>query len=59
MELNEFKNRLFDVINETDNLPIQDIVVEDRNNQMKIYLTDGVRFTIRVGNCEKWCFCKI
>lgn len=59
MELNEFKDRLFDVINETDNLPIQDIVVEDRDNQMNIYLTDGTRFTIRVENCGKWCLCKI
>lgn len=51
MNKNEFKDRLFDILNETDNLPIQDIVVEDKNDVMNIYLTDGTRFTIRVENC--------
>lgn len=39
MEKNEFKDRLFDVLNDTDNLPIQDIMVEDRNDKMNVYLT--------------------
>lgn len=46
MEKNEFKDRLFDVLNDTDNLPIQDIMVEDRNDKMNVYLTDGTRFSI-------------
>lgn len=32
MEKNEFNDRLFDVLNDTDNLPIQGIVADDRNN---------------------------
>lgn len=54
MEINEFKDRLFDVLNNTDNLPIQDIQVEDKNNLMNIYLVDGSRFTVCVKNCGKW-----
>ena len=46
MELNEFKDRLFDLINDTDNLPIQDISVKDKENQIIIYLTDGTCFTV-------------
>ena len=44
MEKNEIKDRLFDVLNYTDNLPIQDIIVEDRNDLINIYLTDGLLF---------------
>ena len=46
MELNEFKDRLFDVLNDTDNLPIADIMVDDARDNMKIYLEDGTIFTI-------------
>lgn len=51
MEKNEFKDRLFDVLNDTDNLPIQDIVVDDKNNMVNVYLTDGTRFSVHV---EMW-----
>ena len=46
MSLNEFKDRLFDILNETDNLPIADIMVNDAENTMKIYLEDGTVSTI-------------
>lgn len=49
MTLNEFKDRLFDVLNETDDLPIADIMVNDAKNNMKIYLEDGTIATI---TCE-------
>ena len=49
MSLNEFKDRLFDILNDTDNLPIADIVVNDAENTMKIYLEDGTVGTI---SCE-------
>lgn len=48
MEKNEIKDRLFDVLNDMDNLPIQDIVVDDRNNIVNVYLTDGTRFSVHV-----------
>lgn len=59
MDKNELKDRLFDIINKTDNLPIQDIVVEDRNDLMNIYLIDGTRFTICVKNCGNWGLYKV
>lgn len=49
MCLNEIKDRLFDILNETDNLPIADIMVNDAENNMKIYLEDG---TIAKLTCE-------
>ena len=49
MSLNEIKDRLFDILNDTDNLPIADIMVDDARNNMKIYLEDGTIATI---TCE-------
>ncbi len=50
VDLNEFKDKLFDILNETEHLPIIDIVVEDKRNRMKIYLSDGALFKIQ---CEQ------
>ena len=54
MEKNEFKDRLFDILNDTNALPIQDIVVEDDNDILNVYLTDGTRFSIHVENRGSW-----
>lgn len=54
MEKNEFKDKLFDLLNDTDNLPIQDIMVEDRNDLINVYLTDGTRFSVHVEKCGNW-----
>lgn len=54
MELNEFKDRLFDLINDTNNLPIQDISVKDKENQIIIYLTDGTCFTVTCKKRGRW-----
>lgn len=59
MEKNEIKDRLFDVLNDTDNLPIQDIVADDRNDLVNVYLTDGTRFSVDVENCGIWCVCEV
>lgn len=59
MEKNEFKDRLFDVLNEADNLPIQDLVFDDKGNMVHVYLMDGTRFSVSVGNYGKWCICKV
>lgn len=53
------KDRLFDVLNDTDNLPIQDIMVDDKKNMVNVYLTDGTRFSVHVENCGKWFICGI
>ena len=57
MEKNEIKDRLFDVLNDTDNLLIQDIVVDDWNNIANVYLTDGTRFSVYVEKCGIWNIC--
>jgi len=54
MEKNEFKDRLFDILNDTNELPIQDIVTEDGNDILNIYLKDGTRFSVHVENRGSW-----
>ena len=59
MEKNEIKDRLFDILNGTDNLPIQDIMVEDRNGLINVYLTDCTRFSARAEKCGIWNICEV
>lgn len=59
MEKNEFKDRLFDVLNDTDNLPIQDLIVDDKNSMVNVYLADGTRFSVCVENCGNWYICEV
>ena len=54
MDKNEFKDRLFDILNDTNGLPIQDIVTEDGNDILNIYLKDGTRFSVHVENRGSW-----
>ncbi len=41
MELNYFKDRLFDLINESDELGVADIEADDRKNTFLIRTADG------------------
>lgn len=59
MEKNEIKDRLFDILNDTDNLPIQELIFDDRGNMVNVYLTDGTRFSVFVVNYGKWYLCEI
>ncbi|MBD5396094.1 MAG: hypothetical protein HDR71_17975 [Lachnospiraceae bacterium] len=59
MEKNEIKDRLFDVWDDTGNLPIQDIMVDDRNDIVNVYFTDGTRFLVHVENCGIWNIGKV
>ncbi len=54
MELNEFKDRLFDILNETDNLPIADLVVNDREDEIKVFLDDHSSFLIKCSTRGTW-----
>lgn len=56
---NEIRDRLDDVLNDMDNLPIQDIMVDDRKNIMNVYLTDGTRFSVHVEKCGIWSVYKV
>ena len=50
MSKDEFKDSLFDLLNESDDIPIEDIETDDRNNSFGIFWDDGTRFLIRVDN---------
>ena len=59
MEKNEIKDRLFDVLSDTNNLPIQGIIVEDRRDIINVYFTDGIGFLVHVENCGNWCIYEV
>lgn len=46
MELNYFKDKLFDLLNETDELDITDLNMEDRKNLLTVSMSDGSIFEI-------------
>lgn len=46
MGLNDFKDKLFDLLNESDNMEIKDIKANDKENIFKIFLEDGYLFEI-------------
>lgn len=50
MEINFFKDILFDLINESNDLDISRIEANDKENSFRITMTDGSCFLIR---CEK------
>lgn len=54
MDLDTFKDILFGILNETDDLPIQDIVVHDKENKIILYLTDGTVFQITSKKQGNW-----
>lgn len=54
MTLDELKYRMFDVINETNYLPIQDIIIDDADDLINIYLENGIRFSVRIENYGRW-----
>ena len=52
MDLNYFKDKLFDILNETDELDITDICTDDRNDRLTVSVAGGSVFQIecREGN---------
>ncbi len=46
MSLNDFKDCLFNILNDTDELPIADIEVADDRNEMTIVMEDGSQFLL-------------
>lgn len=54
MTLNEFKDRLFDLLNESDDIPIADIIADDGKNEFKILLKDHTSFTIICSYSGSW-----
>lgn len=54
MQLSEFKDRMFNILNDTDGLPITDIIVNDRESTIKILLDDHSAFTITCAGSGSW-----
>lgn len=50
MKLNDFKDRLFDVLNESEELNISDIHADDAGNTFSVEMADGSVFEIE---CRK------
>ena len=46
MELNYFKDKIFDLLNESDELDLSDIRVDDRRGIFTIHTTDGSVFEL-------------
>ncbi len=46
MELNYFKDKLFDLLNESDELDISDLNAEDLKNLLTVTMSDGSMFEI-------------
>jgi hypothetical protein len=53
MGKNEYKDSLIEVLRNADDLPIQNIAVDDENDIITIYLEDGEKFIILVDNVYK------
>ena len=52
MELNYFKDKLFDVVNENDEVDISDIEAVDRENKLYITVADGTKFVLKIELAE-------
>ena len=52
MNTNEFKDRLFDALNESNLLPIQDITADDKQNTFHITLWDNSEFELTCTTLE-------
>ena len=42
------------MLNDTDDLPILDLMINDRNDMINVYLTDGTRLSDCVKNYGRW-----
>ena len=48
MDFNIFKDNLFDLINESDVLDVDDIEADDKNDLLLVTMKDGTKFRIRI-----------
>ena len=52
MDINYFKDILFDLLNESDAIDANDIQADDKNNSFTVTVQDGSSFTVRVEKAE-------
>lgn len=55
MKKNEFVDRLFDILNDTDDLPIRDLCYDGRRDKVYACLKDGTKFSVSVEMLEAQC----
>lgn len=48
MDITYFKDLMFDVLNESDALDLQDIRADDKNDRFTVVTWDGTSFIIRI-----------
>lgn len=51
MDLDTFKDKLFELLNEADGLAIEDLELDDTANMIRLRLADGASFKIQ---CEEY-----
>lgn len=54
MTKDEIVCRTFDILNETNELPIQDLIIDYQKQKVNVYLMDGTRFSIYIGDYGLW-----
>lgn len=54
MGLDEFTDRLFDILNETDHIPVADITVSDSKKEIRMLLKDHTIFTVKCSSSGTW-----
>lgn len=52
MDINFFKDILFDLLNESDAIDAADIQTDDKNNAFTVMVQDGTSFTVKVEKGE-------
>lgn len=52
MKLDYFKDKIFELLNETDEMKIRDIETNDRENKFRIELYDGSAFEVECRSCR-------
>lgn len=53
MSLNDFKDTVFDIFNDTEELTLRDITVDDADDRLNLYLEDGSIFSIQCRKISK------
>ena len=53
MELNYFKDVLFDLINESDALDVEDIQSDDKENRFVVTVQGGATFSVQITPVDK------
>lgn len=52
MKLEEFEERIFDVINESDEICISDLKIFDKKGGLAVTVADGSRFVVKCFSVE-------